>query len=291
VYSEYRVRDALSGGDTEAALGLREHYTLRPGLHWEGTFERVNVLSGQNATDQAVAATSRFDLTTRTTRNVLRVEARRSSTSHTYLVTAGTGVRVSSNVTVLARGAYNNSIPLGQGAMTSTGRVQAGFAYRDRANADWNLISTLEDRRDNTGTSVENAQIFSNNLAWAPASRWQIQARVAFGRDTLNTAGLTTTANVGILGEHFTYRVDPKWDVGMAAQQMHEYNHVNKSVGFEVGYHISGDVWLSAGYRIYGYASNPLFSSEDTRQGFYIRLRIKGDEGFLGRWLDTGSAS
>lgn len=290
-YSEYRVRDALSGGDTEAALGLREQYSLLPGLRWEGTFERVNVLSGQNATDQAVAVTSRFDLDTRNTRNVLRLEARSSSTSHTYLVMAGTGVRVSPDVTLLVRSAYNNSIPLGQGQMTSTGRFQAGIAYRNRNDANWNLISTLEDRRDNTGTSIEDAKIFSNNLAWAPAQAWQFQGRVSFGRDNLNSGGLDTLSTVGILGEHLTYQFSPKWDAGIAAQQMHEYSHTDKALGVELGYHITGDVWISAGYRIYGYNPNPLFSSQDTRQGFYLRLRIKADEGFISRWLNLGTTS
>ncbi|MGI9628656.1 MAG: hypothetical protein ACR2QM_17610, partial [Longimicrobiales bacterium] len=44
VYSEYRIRDAISGREAQAAVGLRNRWRLRPGLAVSTSFERVDPL-------------------------------------------------------------------------------------------------------------------------------------------------------------------------------------------------------------------------------------------------------
>src|SRR6185436_11903178 len=46
LFSEYRIRDAMSGGDAEAALGLRNLWSIAPGVKMGTTLERVHSLSG-----------------------------------------------------------------------------------------------------------------------------------------------------------------------------------------------------------------------------------------------------
>src|SRR5690606_26422645 len=57
VFSEYRLRDAISGRDIQAASGMRNRWDLRYGLRVDTSLEHINVISG-NTGDSTGAGVS-----------------------------------------------------------------------------------------------------------------------------------------------------------------------------------------------------------------------------------------
>jgi hypothetical protein len=47
------------------------------------------------------------------------------------------------------------------------------------------------------------------------------------------------------------------------------------SLGFEAGYLIKANFWLSAGYNFFGFEEEYLTDEDNTGQGVYLRLRVK----------------
>ena len=50
------------------------------------------------------------------------------------------------------------------------------------------------------------------------------------------------------------------------------------AVGAELGYLLTENLWLSAGYNVRGFRDDDLTVGEYTNQGAYLRLRFKFDE-------------
>ena len=50
------------------------------------------------------------------------------------------------------------------------------------------------------------------------------------------------------------------------------------------------NLWLSAGYNVFGYHDDDLTAGEYTNKGVYVRLRYKFDETTLGMGAETPAA-
>ena len=57
---------------------------------------------------------------------------------------------------------------------------------------------------------------------------------------------------------------------------------LQKTFGFEVGYQVYKNMWLSAGYNFVGLHDRDLTANEYTSKGAYLRLRFKFDETTFG---------
>jgi len=49
-------------------------------------------------------------------------------------------------------------------------------------------------------------------------------------------------------------------------------------IGLEVGYLVTTNLWVSAGYNFFGYRDDDLAGTDHTAKGPYVRLRYKFDE-------------
>ena len=49
-------------------------------------------------------------------------------------------------------------------------------------------------------------------------------------------------------------------------------------VGLELGFMVMENLWLSAGYNVFGYSDKDLTAGEYTNKGAFVRLRYKFDE-------------
>jgi hypothetical protein len=74
------------------------------------------------------------------------------------------------------------------------------------------------------------------------------------------------------------YDVTERWDVGVAASTLFADGSERYALGFETGYAIVDNLWLSIGYNLTGFTDDDLTDSDYTRRGPYIRLRFKFDE-------------
>jgi hypothetical protein len=88
LFSEYRLDDAISGREAEAAIGLRNQWTLAKGVRLSTGFERVQSIAGVSRV--ATAASVGLDYTANTRlKTTGRLEWRKDSSSDSWLSTVG----------------------------------------------------------------------------------------------------------------------------------------------------------------------------------------------------------
>ncbi|HEX4933329.1 MAG TPA: hypothetical protein VFV33_09135, partial [Gemmatimonadaceae bacterium] len=110
MFSEYRGRDAFAGRDAEASIGLRNRWSVAPGLTINTSFERVSPLygtvgTGVNAqTGDALAATGAVEWTRPSLwKTTARLEYRDADNGDNFLASLGYARKLSRDWTLLGR--------------------------------------------------------------------------------------------------------------------------------------------------------------------------------------------
>ncbi|MDH5265252.1 MAG: hypothetical protein OEX21_10925, partial [Betaproteobacteria bacterium] len=127
LFSEYRIRDAMSGGDAEAAIGLKNLWTLAPGLRLGTSIERVHALSGTGQNENTAGAVALEYTANPLWKGTTRLELRDASTSESLLFTVGLAAKISRDWTALARNAYSLQRAKDGGNEKFVERMQAGL--------------------------------------------------------------------------------------------------------------------------------------------------------------------
>jgi hypothetical protein len=284
VFSEYRIRDAMNGGDTEAALGLKNLWTLTPGLRLGTTFERVQALAGTGQNDNT-ALTFALEYTgSDSWKGSTRLELRKATTQESLLYTVGLAARVSQDWTALARNAYSVTRTDGAGDHVIE-RMQAGMAWRDTDANRWNMLARVENRqeRDQSAPGVDlktSTQIVSVHGDYQPRRPFLLSGRYAAKWSEDKSSGLSTRYRAQVVGARATWEFASKWDVGLVSSALLGEGTRSKQygVGFEAGYLLAQNLWVSAGYNFFGYKDADMAGADYTARGAYVRLRYKFDE-------------
>jgi uncharacterized repeat protein (TIGR01451 family) len=294
-YSEYRVRDAIDGGDTEAALGLKNLWSIAPGLKLGTTFERVHTLAG-TGTDENTAVALALEYTANPNwKASSRLELRDGSTQDSLLFTVGLAAKLSRDWTALARNAYTLTKNKTGDGEHLIDRMQAGLAWRDNETNKWNVLARVESRTEHDDTTPavllrNSTQIVSINADWQLSRPFLVTGRYAAKWSTDGSDGLTTRYHAQVVGARATWEFASKWDMGLVTSAVvggpgttsRQYG-----VGLEVGYNVATNLWVSAGYNFFGYKDTDLAQGDYTVKGPYVRLRYKFDESAFG---DLGQA-
>ena len=286
VFSEYRVRDAISGGDAEAALGLRNLWTLSDGLKLQTGFERVHALSGAG-TSEATAVTFGVEYTANPLwKGSSRFEIRKGQSSDSLLSTFAAAAKAGRDWTFLGRNTYSLIRNKGQ----STGeneqdRLQLGLAYRETDTDVWNALGRVEHRSesDTTQANIElkrTVELISIHANWQPRRPFTFSGRYAAKWVNEKSNGLATKNNAQLLAGRAIWDFAPRWDVSVNASTMFGRGAQSKQYGFgiELGFLVMENLWLSGGYNLFGYRDDDLASGEYTSKGAFLRLRYKFDE-------------
>ncbi len=300
VFSEYRLRDAISTRDLQLASGVRQVWDVAEGVRVNAGYEQLKVLSGQTAAVNALALG--IDYTAHPLwRASTRVEYRRSGDIEgtagderfdTTLWQATVARKLDRDWTLLARNYLLATNYAARGDVLQD-RAQLGLAYRDtdsnRVNALGKLEYKLEQDASNAavGTLRSRAWIASAHADWHPSRPWWLTGRVAgkWQADRFE-AGVSDNFNAQLLAGRLVYDVTENWDIGvLASAQLGQYGARQTAYGAEVGYLLKQNLWLSAGFNATGFAGDAdLTAYEYTRRGAYLRLRFKFDENlFKGR--------
>ncbi len=295
LFSEYRLRDAISGRDTQMASGVRNSWDFAPGMRLNTALERVRVLSGNAPNAYAISAG--VDYTAHPLwRASTKVEYRRSSDVGT---TANVNEGFSTTLwqAMAARKLDRDWTLLGRNYLLKTdydarggvlqNRAQVGVAYRD---TDTNLVNAIakyefkmeRDASDSAvGTLSSRAHIVSAHADYHPSRPWWMTGRVAgkWQRDRFEN-GVGNSFNAQLVSGRIVYDLTENWDLGlMAAAQFGQRGARQTALGVEIGYQLQQNLWLSVGYNRTGFAADrDLVGYEYTRSGAYIRLRFKFDE-------------
>jgi hypothetical protein len=303
LFSEYRLRDALSGStaanrDMQLATGVRNTWNVREGLAYTTNAEVLKVFQGSVRNAFALGGGVDYRMN-ELTQFSGRIEWRRlnddltvdgNQTENQYLSTLSLARKMDRDWTFLARNyLLVNSFDNGNRIQD---RLQFGAAWRPVDHNRFNALGRYEykTQRDTraiaTPEDTYRAHIISVHGTYHPSRPWWLGGRVAYKNSTgsfTNPDGSTVKDNFSavLVGGRVTYDITENWDIsflGSVFQGLKGDKARQFASGVEVGYLLRQDLWLSAGYNWTGFSDRDLTSGEYTNRGAFIRLRYKFDE-------------
>jgi large repetitive protein len=284
LFSEYRVRDAISGREAEAAVGLRNRWQLGDGLSLGAGFERVSTLGG-SPTNNSTVLTGAVEYTGDPDwKGSARLELRKSTSADTALLTAGGAYRLDQTYSALVKNVLSASKTHG-GARKIEDWLQLGLAYRGAAPNQHNALYRAEYRWEETDEptgpdSQRNVGILSMHHNYQPKPEWLLSARVAAKWASDRSLGLASRYNTQLLSARATYDLSKRWDLGVQAVAFFGGSARARQLGLgtELGYLLTENLWLSVGYNLFDFSDKDLSGQDHTNRGLYVRLRWKFDE-------------
>ncbi|MCG3841581.1 DUF11 domain-containing protein [Psychrobacter sp. Ps1] len=287
VYSEYRMRDAISAREAEAAIGLKNKWYVQEGLTLNTLFERVESLEGEESNTATAAGIGVEYLAKENYKASGRFEKRWGETSDTLLGSAGIAYRYTDEVTFLAKDIYSRT-DYSDGDRTIN-RFQLGAAYRDYDSNQLDMLAKFEYRLDdnNTGDDAyqKDTMIWSWNGNYHPTRPLTLSGRYAGKYTEYEADSLTSDNTAHAVYGRGLYDISERWDIGLQAGTYwnDQANDLAYMLGAEVGYSPMTNLWLSLGYNFMGFEDEDIAYDDSTQQGAYFRLRFKFDEDLFKR--------
>jgi uncharacterized repeat protein (TIGR01451 family) len=282
VYSEYRMRDAISAREAEAAIGLKNKWYVQEGLTLSTLFERVESLEGEENNTATAAGVGVEYLAQENYKASGRLEKRWGETSDTLLGNAGIAYRYTDEITLLAKDIYSQ-VDYDDGDRTIN-RFQLGAAYRDYDSNQLDMLAKLEYRLDDNNISNDTYQkdaiIWSWNGNYHPTRPLTLSGRYAGKYTKFSADGISSDNTAHALYGRGLYDLTERWDIGLQAGTYwnEQADDMSYMLGAEVGYSPMTNLWLSLGYNFMGFEDDDIAYDDTTQQGAYFRLRFKFDE-------------
>lgn len=307
-FSEYRLRDAISGRDVQTASGIRNTWDIAQGLRLSSSAEHVKVIDGSTGDSTGLALGLDYSANP-LWRGAFRIEHRISDdvpdtetneAFDTTLVQAMLARKLSRDWTLLARNYLLSTRYDARGDVLQD-RFQLGVAYRDTDRNRINALARYEYKleRDESGLTLVDggvvdgtsqdvrtrAHIVSTHADWHPSRAWWLTGRVA-GKWQQDQFAYSDGARVNsrframLFSARVVYDITENWDIGVLGSSFRGQSGANQyAYGLEVGRLLRQNLWLSAGYNWTGFAGDrDLNGYEYTQQGVFLRLRFKFDE-------------
>ncbi len=287
VYSEYRMRDAISAREAEAAIGLKNKWYVQEGLTLSTLFERVESLEGETDNTATAAGIGVEYLAKENYKASGRFEKRWGETSDTLLGSAGIAYRYTDDITLLAKDIYSQ-VDYDDGHRTIN-RFQLGAAYRDYDSNQLDMLAKLEYRLDDNATGTDQYQKDTTIWSWSgnyhPTRALTLSGRYA-GKYTQYDADDIVSENTAHAAyARGLYDISERWDIGLQAGTYwnKQADDMSYMLGAEVGYSPMTNLWLSLGYNFMGFEDEDIAYDDSTQEGAYFRLRFKFDENLFKR--------
>lgn len=287
VYSEYRMRDAISAREAEAAIGLKNKWYVQKGLTLNTLLERVESLEGEKDSTSTAAGFGVEYLANENYKASGRLEKRWGDTSDTLLGSAGVAYRYSDEVTLLAKDIYSK-VDYDDGHRTIN-RFQLGAAYRDYDSNQLDMLAKLEYRLDDNATGDDPYQKDAIVWSWSgnyhPTRPLTLSGHYAGKYTEYDAQGIASDNTAHALYARGLYDISERWDIGLQAGTYwnKQANDLAYLVGAEVGYSPMNNLWLSLGYNFMGFEDEDIAYDDTTIEGAYFRLRFKFDEDLFKR--------
>ena len=291
LFSEYRLRDAISAQDVELASGVRNVWDVSEGLRLSTSAERLSVLSG--AGQQATALAAGADWFANPLWRVSgRLEWRRTGSTPAlagadgWLSTLSVARKLDRDWTLLAR----NYLLLQDNRATGDllqERFQIGLAYRDTDTNRVNALGRYEyklERDDSVNPRNQRAaHILSTHADYHPSRPWWWTGRFAAKSVREDIAAVRDSYSAFLLGGRVVLDFAEKWSGSFMTSVLWSPrgNSRQWAQGVELGYQVQTNLLLALGVNWSGFQDRDLSASDYTRKGVYLRLRWKFDEDLL----------
>lgn len=298
VFSEYRLRDSIDQATAEArdlqlASGVRNGFTIADGLRATVSAERLSVLSGSS--QSALALTGGLEYTANPLwKASTKLEYRRADDNpltsandgqDSWLSTVAVARKLDLDWTMLVRNYMLRTDTKSLSGAHLQNRFQVGFAYRPVDQNRLDVLSKYEYKVDQnpelTPQTIERAHIVSVHANFHPSRTVWASGRLA-GKWQRDTFGGYRAA---LIGGRITYDFSERWDVSAMTSLLQASGGRERqwAQGFELGYALKTNLWLSLGVNWAGFKDPDLTGSDYTSRGVFLRLRFKFDEDVFAR--------
>lgn len=293
VFTEYRAGGTSPAGtitgerQAEAALGLRNLWTLGEGVRANTSVERVKVISGVKD-NEAIAVTGAIEVSRHPTwTGNARLELRHGEDSDGLLSTLGLAYKIDESWTFLGKNTLAATRSKGTGTtLRLTELLQSGVAYRALESIGVTGLAKYEyklERDDGPADLKRAVHAVSMNANWQLRRDTVVSARYAAKVAMDRSGGLSTRTMSHLVAGRVTHEINEDWDVGATAQMLLDRDTRGRqyAAGLEAGYQLKKNMWVSAGYNFMGFTERDLAGADATAKGAYVRMRMKFDENTL----------
>lgn len=125
------------------------------------------------------------------------------------------------------------------------------------------------------------------------SNRWQLSLNHGVKYSVLDTGGQSFSGITQLVGVETRYDISKRVDIGAHIMALYSHNSrtIDYSFGPSIGINPADNIWLSAGWNFDGFADDDFAFADYTRQGPFVRLRIKFDQNTAAGLLDAISPS
>lgn len=294
MFSEYRARDAFSGRDAEASIGLRNRWALAPGLVVNTSFERVaplfagtpvNTLGTQG---DALAVTGGVEWTRPSLwKSTARLEYRDAEVGDNFLASFGYARKLSRDWTLLGRTLWDVAE---QGQNLTRGWSQLGLAWRETDRNRWNAVMRYENRVEHLGATpaLGGSETISHIVAalvnHQPTQRLTLSGRYAARRSSDAVGAIETNSTAQLFMGRGILDLSSRLDAGLIGSVLATDGLSTRRYGLggELGVLVMRNLRIAGGYNLFGFTDKDLNTFGTTRKGAYLELGFKFDESLLG---------
>ncbi|MEZ5997337.1 MAG: hypothetical protein R3B98_01415 [Hyphomonas sp.] len=285
-----------------ATVGLDQ--TVRVSEHWSvslGAARRARIDGGDDARDvtpdgtdspfkdgvrTTAAASEAFTSAyagagyrSDTTAGSVRAEMRDGDSGKRWTVSAGGAREASETLSfgLAARALDETSV---DAPARTSAEMRLGAAYRPRG-AGMTVYDRLDVKQERVATVQDVAKVVNNlGVNWQGTEKTQVSVNWGVKYQEGDIAGVRVSGVTQLIGTEVRRDISARWDVGVAASALveQETGTVKYSVGPNVGFSPAENVWLSAGYNLSGFDDRDFEAAEYSRQGAYIKVRVKFDQ-------------
>ncbi|MFN8666215.1 MAG: hypothetical protein U0164_03335 [Gemmatimonadaceae bacterium] len=287
MFSEYRARDAYSGRDAEASIGLRNRWALGPGLIVNTSFERVSPLHAMQPSD-ALAVTGGVEWTKPSLwKSTARLEFRNADSGDNMLASFGYARKLSRDWTFLGRTLWDVADVLNT---QTRGWSQVGFAWRETDRNRWNAVLRYENKLDHNGAlatapqTETMAHILAGLVNLQATDRLTLSGRYA-AKSARDEVGLTSTRSTSqLLMGRGIFDLTKRVDAGLIGSLLATDGLSSRQYGLggELGLIVMKNLRIAGGYNLFGFTDKDLNTFGTTRKGAYLELGFKFDESLFG---------
>ena len=297
LHSELRLREGMNEQELEAVSGLSNTFELSERIALSVLAERLEILEGGSR--GATALGSGIEFTDEHWLGLARLEWRRldadrdaleNNEAQSVMSELSLARKLSDRWTGLLRNYLLATDDASQAGHQWQNRFQAAAAFRPSSvgTADW-LFRFEHKNEGNDELPVAEARsvhILSSQLNWHPSAPLWSSIRLAAKDLDERLGGVRDRYQAYLFSTRTTFDVTERIDLGMMAATMAsaQGQAQESAYGVEVGYRLKRDLWASLGYNFAGFFDRDLAGQEQTQEGWYLRLRMKFDEGVLAPW-------
>jgi len=285
LFSEYRARDAISGRENQAVLGLRNGWHVAEGWGLSTNVERLTVLNGpgnSNSTTLGAGLAYTADPLLKATG---RLEFHFGTAEDSTLATLGVAKKLDLDWSLLGQNTYSKRLTKTSQAIVLDDLLQLGLAYRQTHENAINWLGMYEwgYKRDDALAMRRQSHLLSTHVNVQPIRPLTLSGRLASKWIRESAAGINFNYGLQALGARAMYDITERWDAGVLGSTLFSSGWMTQQygLGLETGYLVEANLWISVGYNMFGYKDREMVLNQYTDQGVYLRLRYKFDEHVL----------